>query len=57
MNSFAAVLPWTKQDISMHQGSGLFVILYILYWVYMFCYMAGVEGDALFVKENETDFN
>ena len=49
MNSFAAVFTWTKQDISMHPGSGLFVILYILYWVFMFCYIAGEEGDVLAV--------
>ena len=47
MNSIAAVFPWTKQDISMHQGSGLFEIFFIFFLAFMFYYIAREEGDVL----------
>ena len=38
----------------MPLSSGSFEISFILFWAFMFYYIAREEGDALFVKENET---
>ncbi len=47
MNSIAAVFLWAKPGISIPLGNGSFEISFILFWAFMFYYIAREEGDVL----------